>query len=112
MPIVTGPGKAAFVQLEITAVFEMIGSAILTFPADRLLIAIYSADADFDDLQLHALSNDGTEPYTDDLVATWVPVRDRWSRFPPGIVTDGVLWRLLNSGANAVSGIQYFYMPV
>lgn len=92
----------------------MLAAGTLTFPLGRLIVAIYSADAQMTLLRLESLSNDGWEPVTTvDLTADWTPSPDKTNVFPYGIITDGVTWRLRNtSGANAISGIEYYYMPV
>lgn len=111
MPVVTGPGVPAFVPLEITAVFELLALGTLIFPAGRLLVAVYSNDAQMASLGIEALSNDGWEPITE-LAVAWGGVVDMMRMFPRGIVTDGVNFRLANSAGAAISGIQYYYMPV
>lgn len=111
MPIVTGPGVPAFVPLEITAVFELLALGTLVFPTGRLLVAIYSADAQMASLNLESLSNDGWEPVTE-LAVNWAGVADKTRMFPQGIVTDGLSWRLNNTAGAAISGVQYYYMPV
>lgn len=114
MPIVTGPGIQSFSNLKQTAVFSLTAGSTVLIPAGRLIVAIYSADADTDDIRLEIQSNDGWEPYRDTTKGvTWEPIASAYSDIPGQIIiSNGVDYRFRNSGAGDIPGLQYIYMEI
>ena len=113
MVSVTGPGIQSFSNLQITAAFELIAGATILIPAGRLLVYIYSGDGNFDDIRIEIQSADGWEVLVDwGLAGGWAPSATRWNPVPMLLISDGVNFRLRNTGVNPVPGIQYWYMEI
>ena len=113
MPIVTGPGIQSFSNLKMTSPFELIAGATILIPAGRVLVAIYSGAGSFDDIRIQIQSADGWEDFYDtgNSVA-WAPNPGTFSNVIGMLISDGVNYRIENSGVNPVAGIQYIYMEI
>lgn len=100
--------------MKITARFTLASGIALVFPQGRLIVAIFSTDADFDDLDLETIDESAAfrEWRLADLTGLWTPVASAWIPFPAFIITDGVSTRILNDGANPITNIQYIYMEI
>jgi hypothetical protein len=111
MPFVSGPGISSFSNIKLTPPFEIIAGANVLIPAKRLILCLICSDIDTPDLRIEAQGTVGWLAIAlPDLTAAWAPLASVYNPVPIMIISDGVNWRIRNTGANPVTAIQYWYM--
>ncbi len=93
--------------LQARAIGNLLAGASYVFPAGEVPIMIHSADVDTPDLRLRW----GTVNITTPAGVAWAGIAGIFVILPLRIKSDGVNYRITNTGVNTISNIQVNFEP-